>query len=548
MQVEPLTKLTFNTFNTTSSGFIADDTERGHIDSPIYQSSVEKHAVQFHKVVADEMLDDNMDQKMQIFDVKGLEDKYLNTIFNRSCSPKILNCDTQSYEAWKVQSDFNFGFIPMGEFQLSESQEIHEMSHYCPIKAHFIVKQYQKPNYLGTRLKVDSQLNLQAWENYLSDYWDRQLIDLLYFGFPLDFNRNCPLKWEGVNHNSAINHPNDIEVYLREELAHKAIVGPLKEHPCPDGHISPLLTSEKPNSNNRRVIVDLSWTLGLSVNGGVHKNSYLGTDFSLHLPTIDHITDQLKLLGRGCHLYKIDISRAFRHIKVDYNILGLSWHDVYVDTCNAFGSRHGFQIFQRCSDAIRFIMKKMGHKIIGYIDDYVGFGVPSDAKASFDCLYDLLQELGLTISSKTLIPPSTVVTCLGIEVNTKKGTLRTTEKMVQISDMLQSWKGKKFCTKRQLQSLLGHLLYIHKCVKPTRYFLNRMLEVLRDAHNATHISLNPAFHRDLRWFLTFHPDFNGVPLYDHKKVAFQVHLDACLQGLGGVFNNLVYHVPIPLGF
>ena len=72
--------------------------------------------------------------------------------------------------------------------------------------------------------------------------------------------------------------------------------------------------------------------------------------------------------------------------------------------------------------------EKRGHKIIGYIYDYVGFGVPSDAKASFDCLYGLLQELGLTISSKKLIPPSTVVTCLGIEVNTEKGILSTPTK------------------------------------------------------------------------------------------------------------------------
>ena len=120
--------------------------------------------------------------------------------------------------------------------------------------------------------------------------------------------------------------------------------------------------------------------------------------------------------------------------------------------------------------------------------------------------------------------------------------------MGQISSMLQTWRGKKYCTKRQLQSLLGHLLYIHKCVKPARYFLNRMLEVLRNAHNANCIGLNPGFHRDLRRFLTFLPDFNGVALYDHKRVPFQVHLDACLHGLGGVFHNLVYHVPIPPGF
>ena len=69
----------------TSSGFIADDTECGHIDSPICPDSIEKHAVHTHKVVADEMLDDNVNQKMRIFNISGLEDKYLNTVLNRTC-------------------------------------------------------------------------------------------------------------------------------------------------------------------------------------------------------------------------------------------------------------------------------------------------------------------------------------------------------------------------------------------------------------------------------------------------------------------------------
>ena len=99
----------------------------------------------------------------------------------------------------------------------------------------------------------------------------------------------------------------------------------------PSGHISPFLTREKPNLDNRRVIVDLSWPLGCSVNGGIDKNSYLGTDFSLYLPTIDHITEQLQKLGKGCHQNKKGISRAFRHIKVDpmdYDLLGLLWRHV----------------------------------------------------------------------------------------------------------------------------------------------------------------------------------------------------------------------------
>ena len=314
----------------------------------------------------------------------------------------------------------------------------------------------------------------------------------------------------------------------------------------------PILTREKPNSENRRVIVDLSWPIGESVNGSIDKHSYLGTDFTLSLPTIDHITDQVKAIGRDCQLYNVDISRAFRHIKVDplnYDLLGLSWRHIYLDTCVPFGSRHSSQIFQRCSDTVRFIMRQNGHTIVGYVDNYIGFGTPTEAEASFQTLVSLLHRLGLTISEKNLVPPSTQVTCFGVKIDTANGFVSIPpEKMQAISDMVIDWQGKKFCTKRQLQSLLGHLLYIHKCVKPAKFFLNRMLELLRNAHNAACIKLIPAFYRDLRWFKNFLPHFNGVALYDHKKIDCQTHLDACLQGLGGIYGSQVYHLKTPLGF
>ena len=53
------------------------------------------------------------------------------------------------------------------------------MADYCPITAHHIVKQYNKPDYLGPRLNVDSQLNLVEWKKELVGYWDTLLIDLM---------------------------------------------------------------------------------------------------------------------------------------------------------------------------------------------------------------------------------------------------------------------------------------------------------------------------------------------------------------------------------
>ena len=356
-------------------------------------------------------------------------------------------------------------------------------------------------------------------------------MDLLRFGFPLDFNRLSPLQWEGQNHKSAIEYPRDIEAYIAEEKSFNAIVGPFKDHPCPNGHISPFISREKPDSNNRRVIIDLSWPLGQSVNSGIDKTTYLGTDFNLVLPTVDHITDRLKLLGRGAHIYKIDISRAFRHIKVDpldYNLLGLHWRHVYV--------------FQRVSDAVRFMMRRAGHGVINYVDDYVGFGVPSDAKRSYDHLYNLLDLLGLTISQKKLVPPSTSAVCLGVKIDTEKGSISIPEeKLCQICDTVSEWKNKKYCTKCQLQSLLGHLLYIHKCVRPARYFLNRMLHILREYHGQNRIHLNPEFHRDLRWFERFLPLYNGVSLYDHKNPTIRsiwMHAFEVLEVYGKIWSTI----------
>ena len=123
---------------------------------------------------------------------------------------------------------------------------------------------YGKLNYLGARIKVHIQLNFQMWYQELRDYWNQQLLDFLTFGFPLDFNRNAPLHWQGGNHKPALEYLNDIEAYLKEEAQFKAIVGPFEQHPCKNGHISPFMTRDKPGSEHRRVIIDLSCPIDLA--------------------------------------------------------------------------------------------------------------------------------------------------------------------------------------------------------------------------------------------------------------------------------------------
>ena len=452
------------------------------------------------------------------------------------------------FKKWKEQSKYNFGFVPLADLVLPMSSNASYQKVDNPVELHNLVKASGTYNFLGCRVPIKSQLHVEEWERELQEYWDVQLCEFLKFGFSLDFNRNSKLRWEEKNHNSAIQFPDDVDAYLTEELKYQAIVGPFKQSPILNCHFSPFMTREKANAAHRRVIIDLSWPKDASVNLGVDKNSYMATDFALTFPTVDNITDTLKQAGTGAHLFKIDISRAFRHIKIDpfdFDLLGLKWHDAaYFDMCLPFGSRHGTQIFQRVSDAVRFIMRRYGYDVINYVDDFVGVGVRSVASAAFEHLKNVLHRLGLEISVKKLVPPTTKAVCLGVEIDSVNKTIAIPdEKLKVIQLMLDDWRYKKFCSKQQLQSLLGNLLYIHKCVRPARMFLNRMLD-LRQNYDKKSITLTQEFKRDLIWFITFVQKYNGVSFFDHKRSQEIIELDACLTGFGGRWANYVYHIPI----
>ena len=105
--------------------------------------------------------------------------------------------------------------------------------------------------------------------------------------------------------------PRDIEAYIEEELQYGGLLGPFEKNPIDQGHYSPFMTRSKPNSDRRRVIEDRSWPQGSSVNAGINKFSHINSEFALTFPTVNDITSELKCLGCGALLYKVDVSRVF---------------------------------------------------------------------------------------------------------------------------------------------------------------------------------------------------------------------------------------------
>ena len=103
---------------------------------------------------------------------------------------------------------------------------------------------------------------------------DKQIIDFLKFGWPLSF--------EGVldfcddlnvtNHKGATEFSQDVDKYINSELREGRIIGPFKKSPFQGAvKISPLNTVPKKDSTERRIILDLSFPIGRSVNDGINK-------------------------------------------------------------------------------------------------------------------------------------------------------------------------------------------------------------------------------------------------------------------------------------
>ena len=179
--------------------------------------------------------------------------------------------DSPIFKKWSEQLDFQFGFIPLGEQIVPHNLTCNTTSKKSFLEIHDAVRKTGKPNFWGARIPLTS--HVEIWEELLKGYWDQQLLQLLRFGFPLDFNRSCALHNEQGNHTSATQFPKDVDAYIGEERRYGALLGPIKENPIQNFHTSLFMTSNKPNSDRCRVIIDLSWPIGASVNAGINKDT-----------------------------------------------------------------------------------------------------------------------------------------------------------------------------------------------------------------------------------------------------------------------------------
>ncbi|XP_048587239.1 uncharacterized protein LOC116601447 [Nematostella vectensis] len=178
------------------------------------------------------------------------------------------------------------------------------------------------------------------------------------------------------------------------------------------------------------------------------------------------------------------------------------------------GLRSAAQACQRATSAVAWIHRQQGKVLFNYLDDFIGVSEASSATSDFEQLGTLLSSLGLIESVSKACPPSSLMLCLGVMVDTNSFTLSVSpERLAELELLLHDWRNSKTARKRELQSLVGKLVFVSKCVRQSRVFISRLLSLLRTVqYNHLHVKLTAEFRKDIIWWCHFLREYNGVSM------------------------------------
>ena len=257
-------------------------------------------------------------------------------------APTLSGCLADQKESWSpiscennkecVMFDKYLGFVTEPtvccNLPVQTPLDMNDASSY--LQAVDLILESGLPNYKAVRIPLPSTFDCEYLEQQMVDYHDKVVLDYIKFGFPLGIENRCHITSNASdNHSSAKAYSDEVSSFIRDELAFDALLGPFDQIPHSVFTWSPLMT--RPKGSGHRVILDLSYGEG-SVNKATNRDLFDDKPFKLKLPSLDQLLPILEELGSDARLWKIDISRAFRNVRInpqDAIHLGTMWQNKY---------------------------------------------------------------------------------------------------------------------------------------------------------------------------------------------------------------------------
>ena len=99
-----------------------------------------------------------------------------------------------------------------------------------------------------------------------------------------------------------------------------------------------------------------------------------------------------------------------------------------------------------------------------------------------------------------------------------------------------------------MESLIGKLQFVAKCVKAGRIFLSRLIQWIRGMDRRSLYSIPTEARKDIAWWGRCIQQYNGVSLlWLHKEPGTDaiVQTDACPRGYGGICGQQYFRGRFP---
>lgn len=124
------------------------------------------------------------------------------------------------------------------------------------------------------------------------------------------------------------------------------------------------------------------------------------------------------------------------------------------------------------------------------------------------------------------------------------------DKLVYLTNLLDSWSSRSACRLKELQQLIGFLQFASQVIPHSRAFLHRLITFSCSFKNDfTRRRLSIAAQREIHWWKVFAQHWNGIRLIRPTYPTIHVYTDASgTKGLGGIFQNFWFSTRIPRRF
>ena len=386
----------------------------------------------------------------------------------------------------------------------------------------------------------------QFWFQNLKDHKDTTLVkkflECIESGFPVGIEREIPII-HCRNWPSCEKFHSKIDEFLADRLEEGSVqqVSPTNaDSLC----ISPLGAFEKGKEKKLRVIHDLSYPPDLSVNSYLDKS-----DYSVKYSTVRDAVDICMTMSTPW-MAKTDLKNAYYSCPIqekDRNKLGFCFPrdgstQYFRWAALPYGLRPAAFWFDLTANMLRYIYVKHGaaNTTLYYLDDVITITNDRDScQDSLDKITEVCEKAGFTISSKKTVGPSRIITFLGIEIDTIKKQLKMSdEKMAEIKSDLNDWKGKTYCSKRDLLSILGKMNFCSQMILHGKKFMRRLIELSTKGKTInSKLSLTRQAKADIEWWIQSMAKYNGIEWFPKEinvEYAILVFSDASNIALAGI--------------